>query len=53
MESPAPSVPNLLPAMITLPNSAALRNCLAKAAMSETPGTYDNHPTGFALAAST
>lgn len=36
---------NLLSAPITLPNGQILPNRLAKAAMSETLGTYDNHAT--------
>lgn len=35
----------LLNRPLTLPNGAVLRNRLAKAAMSETLGTYDNRPT--------
>ena len=36
---------NLLNQALTLPNGSVLRNRLAKAAMSETLGTYDNRPT--------
>lgn len=36
---------NLLNQPLYLPNGSALRNRLAKAAMSETLGTYHNHPT--------
>ena len=37
---------HLLNRPLHLPNGSALRNRLAKAAMSETLGTYDNRPTG-------
>jgi 2,4-dienoyl-CoA reductase-like NADH-dependent reductase (Old Yellow Enzyme family) len=37
--------PNLLAQSLHLPNGTVLRNRLAKAAMSETLGTYDNRPT--------
>ena len=37
--------PNLLNQPLRLPNGTVLRNRLAKAAMSETLGTYDNRPT--------
>lgn len=37
--------PRLLNQPLTLPNGTVLRNRLAKAAMSETLGTYDNRPT--------
>ena len=37
--------PNLLKHPLRLPNGTVLRNRLAKAAMSETLGTYDNRPT--------
>ncbi|MBS1178392.1 MAG: NADH:flavin oxidoreductase/NADH oxidase, partial [Proteobacteria bacterium] len=37
--------PNLLNKPLHLPNGTVLRNRLAKAAMSETLGTYDNRPT--------
>ncbi|MDE2155724.1 MAG: NADH:flavin oxidoreductase/NADH oxidase family protein [Xanthomonadaceae bacterium] len=37
--------PDLLNQPLRLPNGAVLRNRLAKAAMSETLGSYDNHPT--------
>jgi 2,4-dienoyl-CoA reductase-like NADH-dependent reductase (Old Yellow Enzyme family) len=37
--------PNLLNKPLRLPNGTVLRNRLAKAAMSETLGTYDNRPT--------
>ncbi|MDR7150511.1 hypothetical protein J2W49_002469 [Hydrogenophaga palleronii] len=37
--------PRLLPQPLTLPNGTVLRNRLAKAAMSETLGTYNNQPT--------
>jgi 2,4-dienoyl-CoA reductase-like NADH-dependent reductase (Old Yellow Enzyme family) len=36
---------NLLAQSMRLPNGSVLRNRLAKSAMSETLGTYDNHPT--------
>jgi 2,4-dienoyl-CoA reductase-like NADH-dependent reductase (Old Yellow Enzyme family) len=36
---------HLLNQTLTLPNGTVLRNRLAKAAMSETLGTYDNRPT--------
>jgi 2,4-dienoyl-CoA reductase-like NADH-dependent reductase (Old Yellow Enzyme family) len=36
---------NLLSQPLQLPNGSVLRNRLAKAAMSETLGTYDNRPT--------
>ena len=36
---------DLLNQPLHLPNGAVLRNRLAKAAMSETLGTYDNRPT--------
>ena len=36
---------NLLSQALQLPNGSVLRNRLAKAAMSETLGTYDNRPT--------
>lgn len=36
---------DLLNQPLRLPNGSVLRNRLAKAAMSETLGTYDNHPT--------
>lgn len=36
---------NLLSQPLRLPNGSVLRNRLAKAAMSETLGTYDNRPT--------
>ena len=36
---------DLLNRPLRLPNGSVLRNRLAKAAMSETLGTYDNHPT--------
>lgn len=36
---------NLLNRPLYLPNGSAIRNRLAKAAMSETLGTYNNHPT--------
>ena len=39
------SAPRLLAQPLTLPNGTVLRNRLAKAAMSETLGTYDNRPT--------
>lgn len=39
------SAPRLLARPLTLPNGTVLRNRLAKAAMSETLGTYDNRPT--------
>jgi 2,4-dienoyl-CoA reductase-like NADH-dependent reductase (Old Yellow Enzyme family) len=44
------SVPRLLARPLTLPNGTVLRNRLAKAAMSETLGTYDNRPTPALLA---
>ncbi|MBB5498802.1 NADH:flavin oxidoreductase/NADH oxidase family protein [Paraburkholderia sp. MM5384-R2] len=37
--------PDLLNQLLRLPNGSVLRNRLAKAAMSETLGTYDNRPT--------
>ncbi|ABI90282.1 NADH oxidase [Burkholderia ambifaria] len=37
--------PDLLNQPLRLPNGSVLRNRLAKAAMSETLGTYDNRPT--------
>ncbi|WP_367375714.1 NADH:flavin oxidoreductase/NADH oxidase family protein [Pseudomonas lini] len=36
---------NLLSQPLQLPNGSAFRNRLAKASMSETLGTYNNHPT--------
>lgn len=39
------AAPRLLAQALTLPNGTVLRNRLAKAAMSETLGTYDNRPT--------
>ena len=39
------SARNLLDQPLYLPNGSVLRNRLAKAAMSETLGTYDNRPT--------
>ena len=36
---------DLLNQTLHLPNGSVLRNRLAKAAMSETLGTYDNRPT--------
>jgi 2,4-dienoyl-CoA reductase-like NADH-dependent reductase (Old Yellow Enzyme family) len=49
MEQPMPqnraSSENLLDAPIALPSGEVLRNRLAKAAMSETLATYDNHAT--------
>ena len=36
---------NLLNQSLQLPNGAVLRNRLAKSALSETLGTYDNRPT--------
>lgn len=36
---------DLLNQPLRLPSGSALRNRLAKAAMSETLGTYDNRPT--------
>ena len=42
---PLPSDTHLLNQPLHLPNGSVLRNRLAKAAMSETLGTYDNRPT--------
>ncbi len=36
---------SLLNQPLRLPNGSVLRNRLAKSAMSEALGTYDNHPT--------
>jgi 2,4-dienoyl-CoA reductase-like NADH-dependent reductase (Old Yellow Enzyme family) len=41
---------NLLPQPLSLPNGSVLRNRLAKSAMSETLGTYDNRPTPMLVA---
>lgn len=45
MAKSSPLEKNLLTRPLSLPNGSVLRNRLAKAAMSETLGTYDNHPT--------
>ena len=45
MATPLLSDTNLLNQPLHLPNGSVLRNRLAKAAMSETLGTYDNRPT--------
>lgn len=45
MTKPLLSDTNLLNQPLHLPNGSVLRNRLAKAAMSETLGTYDNRPT--------
>lgn len=45
MPTTTTSTPRLLARPLTLPNGTVLRNRLAKAAMSETLGTYDNRPT--------
>jgi 2,4-dienoyl-CoA reductase-like NADH-dependent reductase (Old Yellow Enzyme family) len=45
MTKTSTSTPRLLNQALTLPNGTVLRNRLAKAAMSETLGTYDNRPT--------
>lgn len=45
MNHPSVADTRLLNQSLTLPNGAVLRNRLAKAAMSETLATYDNHPT--------
>ena len=45
MPSTSTAAPRLLAQPLTLPNGTVLRNRLAKAAMSETLGTYDNRPT--------
>lgn len=42
---PASSAAPLLNQPLRLPNGSVLRNRLAKSAMSEALGTYDNHPT--------
>lgn len=45
MRNASTSDSNLLNQPLLLPNGAVFRNRLAKAAMSETLGTYDNRPT--------
>ena len=45
MKNPHPSENNPLAQTLRLPNGSVLRNRLAKASMSETLGTYDNHVT--------
>lgn len=45
MSKPASSELNLLNQPLVLPNGGKLRNRLAKSAMSEALGTYDNHAT--------
>lgn len=45
MPNTSTSAARLLNQPLTLPNGTVLRNRLAKAAMSETLGTYDNRPT--------
>lgn len=45
MSEPYPPEINLLAQPLRLPNGDVLRNRLAKASMSETLGTYDNHAT--------
>lgn len=45
MTTPALSESNFLNQPLRLPNGSVLRNRLAKSSMSETLGTYDNHPT--------
>ena len=45
MTTPIPPDKNLLNQPLRLPNGSVLRNRLAKAAMSEVLGTYDNHAT--------
>jgi 2,4-dienoyl-CoA reductase-like NADH-dependent reductase (Old Yellow Enzyme family) len=45
MQNSVSRSPNLLTKSLTLPNGAVLRNRLAKAAMSETLGTWANRPT--------
>lgn len=45
MFKPANPTTNLLAQSLRLPNGSVLRNRLAKAAMSEALGTYDNRPT--------
>ncbi|HSW05182.1 NADH:flavin oxidoreductase/NADH oxidase family protein [Aquabacterium sp.] len=45
MVTPRLSEPDLLNRPLHLPNGSVLRNRLAKASMSETLATYDNHPT--------
>jgi 2,4-dienoyl-CoA reductase-like NADH-dependent reductase (Old Yellow Enzyme family) len=45
MANPSISNANLLNQPLRLPNGSVLRNRLAKASMSETLGTYDNHAT--------
>ena len=45
MNHPSVADARLLNQSLTLQNGAVLRNRLAKAAMSETLATYDNHPT--------
>ena len=45
MSKPFPPEVNPLAQPLRLPHGGALRNRLAKASMSETLGTYDNHAT--------
>lgn len=45
MTLPVPNDSNFLNQSLRLPNGTVLRNRLAKSAMSEALGTYDNHPT--------
>ena len=45
MSKPLSSENNLLAQPLRLANGGVLRNRLAKSSMSETLGTYDNHPT--------
>lgn len=45
MSNSKPSKPGLLGQPLTLPNGTVLKNRLAKAAMSETMGTWRNQPT--------
>ena len=45
MSKPHSSDSNLLAQPLRLPHGGVLRNRLAKASMSETLGTYDNHAT--------
>ena len=45
MAKSSPLETNLLTQSLHLPNGSVLRNRLAKSAMSETLGSYDNHPT--------
>lgn len=45
MSQPSSPTTNLLGQPLRLPNGSIIRNRLAKAAMSEALGTYDNHPT--------